>query len=490
MSLSNQSKNIHLLSRAGFGIAAKDYSFINSHSPKKLLEEISINTPPDFLDRASQESKDIAKELLAMKGMEKTMMNEQGDTKKDIRRDFRKQSNEDIRQLSIAWIDIMVNDKAQLREKIALFWHGHFACRDANIFFTQQLLHIIRSNALGNFGDMLKSVSKSAAMLGFLNNQQNRKQHPNENFAREVMELFTLGRGHYTEQDIKEAARAFTGWNFERNGDFVMKKNVHDDGEKTIFGKTGNFNGDDVLNMLLENKQTARYIVTKLYKFFVNDTDIDQGKIEFLANSFYKSNYDIGALIKTIFLSDWFYDSKNVGCKIKSPVELLINIRRLLPMQLEKPDIQLVFTRGLGQELFHPPNVAGWPGGKNWIDSSSLMIRLVIPRLIQDDTEFQLAVKTDDDTMMGNYMKEMRKTMLNNNRYKIKATIDWITVNKVFENTKRENLMNDIQLYLVNKQNNTNTQKVVESIVDNASRETFIKSGAIGWMSTPEFQMS
>ncbi len=489
MSLSNQSKNIHLLSRAGFGFAAKDYSFINSHSPKKLLEEISINTSPDFLDRASQESKDIAKELLAMKGMEKTMMNEQGDTKKDIRRDFRKQSNEDIRQLSIAWIDIMVNDKAQLREKIALFWHGHFACRDANIFFTQQLLHIIRSNALGNFGDMLKSVSKSAAMLGFLNNQQNRKQHPNENFAREVMELFTLGRGHYTEQDIKEAARAFTGWNFERNGDFVMKKNVHDDGEKTIFGKTGNFNGDDVLNMLLENKQTARYIVTKLYKFFVNDTDIDQGKIEFLANSFYKSNYNIGALMKTIFLSDWFYDPNNVGCKIKSPVELLVNIRRLLPMQLEKPDIQLVFTRGLGQELFHPPNVAGWPGGKNWIDSSSLMIRLVIPRLIQDDTEFLLAVKTDDDTMMGNYMKEMRKTMLNNNRYKIKATIDWITVNKVFENTNRENLMSDIQLYLVNKQNNSNTQKVVESIVDNSSREAFIKSGTIGWMSTPEFQM-
>ncbi len=488
MSISNQSKNLHLLSRAGFGISAKDYSLIDIHSPKKLLEEIGINSKPDLLDKASPDSIAMAKELLEMKEQGKLMQNEQGENKKDIRREFRRQSNEDIRQLSIAWMDLMVNDKAQLREKMSLFWHGHFACRDANIFYTQQLLHIIRTNALGNFGDMLKAVSKSAAMLGFLNNQQNRKQHPNENFAREVMELFTLGRGNYTEQDIKEAARAFTGWNFERNGDFVMRKNMHDDGTKTIFGKTGNFTGEDVLNMLLENKQTARYIVTKLYKYLVNDT-IDPSKIELLASGFYESNYDINALLKKIFLSDWFYDSKNIGVKIKSPVELMVSLRRKLPMEMNKPDIQTVFTRALGQELFHPPNVAGWPGGKSWIDSSSLMIRLVIPRLIEDDTEFQLALKSDDDTMMGGYRKEMKKAILNNNRFKIKATIDWATINKNFDNTKREFLMNDIQQYLVNKQNSTVTQKIVESIVDNSSREAYIKSAAIAWMSTPEFQM-
>ncbi len=488
MSLSNQSKNIHLLSRAGFGISAREHLLMDIHSPKKLFEEIGKNTPAVYLDKVSEETKQMAQELLEMAGKGKYTQNEQGENKKDIHREFRRQSNEDIKQLSLAWMDLMVNDTSQLREKMSLFWHGHFACRDANIFFTQQLLHIIRINALGNFGDMLKSVSKSAAILGFLNNQQNRKQHPNENFAREVMELFTLGRGNYTEQDIKEAARAFTGWNFEPKGDFVIRKNMHDDGVKTIFGKTGNFTGDDVMNMLLENKQTARYIVTKIYRFLVND-EVDTKRIESLADSFYQSNYDIGGLMKSIFLSNWFYDTKNVGCKIKSPVELMVNIRRLLPMEIEKPDIQHTFTRALGQELFRPPNVAGWPGGKSWIDSSALMIRLVIPRLIQDDTEFQLAVKTDDDTMMGGYMKEMRKTLQNNNRFRIKAKVDWATINKVFENTKRENLMSDIEMYLVNKQNNTCTQKVIVTIVDNASRELYIKSTAIAWMSTPEFQM-
>ena len=488
MSISNQSKNIHLLSRAGFGISARDHSLIDYHSQKKLFDEIGKNTEPVYLDKVSEESKLMALELLEMMGKGKNMQNDKGDTKKDIHRDFRKQSNEDIKQLSVAWMDLMVNDEAQLREKMSLFWHGHFACRDANIFHTQQLLHIIRTNALGNFGDMLKGVSKSAAMLGFLNNQQNRKQHPNENFAREVMELFTLGRGHYTEQDIKEAARAFTGWNFEPKGDFVIRKNMHDDGVKTIFGKTGNFTGDDVLNMLLENRQTARYIVTKIYKYLINYT-VDTQRIESLADSFYKSNYDIGSLMKSIFLSDWFYDTKNIGSTIKSPVQLMVNVRRVLPMVMEKPDMQVLFTRALGQELFRPPNVAGWPGGKNWIDSSSLMIRLVIPRLIQDDTEFQLAIKADDDTMMGGYMKEMRRAMQNNNRYKIKAKVNWAAINKLFENTKRENLMNDIELYLVNKQNNTTTQKIVEGILDNASRELYIKSAAIAWMSTPEFQM-
>ena len=487
MSVSDQSKNLHLLSRAAFGLSSKDAGLINIHSPKKLLEELNSKEHPVYLDKASADSKEMAKQLVELKGGEKMM--EDGSTRKDIRREFRRQSNEDTRQLAIAWMDVMVNDKAQLREKMSLFWHGHYACRDANIFYTQDLLDIIRRNALGNFGDLLKSVSKSAAMIGFLNNQQNKKQHPNENFAREVMELFTLGRGNYTEEDIKEAARAFTGWNFEPKGTFTINQKAHDDGIKNIFGKTGNFTGDDVLNMLLENKQTARHIVTKIYRYFVNDSLIDTSIIEQLTNSFYQSNYDIAGLMRTIFLADWFYDAKNVCNKIKSPVELFVGIRRLLPMQMEKPDIQLLFTRALGQELFEPPNVAGWPGGTNWIDSSSLMVRLVVPRLIQDDTEFQLSVKPDDDTMMGNYMKDMRKAMEKNNRYKIKAKIDWNAFNTVFEKTKKEGLMDHLQLLLVNKQTSAATLKVVQDITDASSRESFIRTATIAWMSTPEFQM-
>ena len=148
-------------------------------------------------------------------------------------------------------------------------------------------------------------------MLSFLNNQQNKKQHPNENIAREVMELFTLGRGNYTENDIKEAARSFTGWGFNYQGEFQFKQKQHDSGSKTILGQTGNFTGEDVLNILLEQKQTSKYITQKVYKYFVND-NIDNEKVEWLSKRFYSSNYNIADLMKDIFSSDWFYDAKNI----------------------------------------------------------------------------------------------------------------------------------------------------------------------------------
>src|SRR5450432_1595431 len=162
--------------------------------------------------------------------------------------------------------------------------------------YQQRLLDITRTHALGNFGDLLKEVSKSASMINFLNNNQNRKDHPNENFAREVMELFTLGRGHYTETDVKQAARAFTGWGASFNGDFIFRQRQHDDERKTFLGNTGNFNGDDILKIILEQKQTARFITHKIYKYFVNN-DIDPDRIEWLANRFYQHNYDIEKLM-------------------------------------------------------------------------------------------------------------------------------------------------------------------------------------------------
>jgi uncharacterized protein (DUF1800 family) len=182
------------------------------------------------------------------------------------------------------------------------------------------MLHVIRQNALGSFRTLLHGVSKSAAMLKFLNAQQNRKDHPNENFAREVMELFTLGRGNYTENDIKEAARAFTGWSANLQGDFVFRRFQHDNGSKTVLGKTGNFTGEDVLDILLEKKGTAAYITQKIYRFFVNEA-VDKEKADWLSARFYQSDYNIGQLMKDIFTSDWFYEAKNIGTRIKSPIE-------------------------------------------------------------------------------------------------------------------------------------------------------------------------
>ncbi|MEP6711832.1 MAG: DUF1800 domain-containing protein, partial [Ferruginibacter sp.] len=316
MAAENRLKNQHLLWRAGFGPMAENAAGLDVVSQKNLWQLLlktsakqpeKITVADNLVDGLYKGIKDVAEMQDAQKNADKKKM-------------MRQQSREDLKNLNIRWLDEMINSEAQLREKMSLFWHGHFACRVINSYFQQELLHIIRSNALGNFGDLLKEVSKSPSMLQFLNNQQNKKSHPNENFAREVMELFTMGRGNYTENDVKEAARAFTGWGFNLQGEFVFRKQVHDEGEKTFLGKSGNFDGDDILNMLLEHSQTADFITRKVYKYFVNDT-VDSEKVQWLSKRFKNNNYDIKKLLEDIYTSDWFYDEKNIGTKIKSPVE-------------------------------------------------------------------------------------------------------------------------------------------------------------------------
>ena len=396
----------------------------------------------------------------------------------------------------------MINSEQQLREKLSLFWHGHFSTRTINIFYQQQLLDTIRTNALGSFGDLLKQVSKSASMINFLNNNQNRKDHPNENFAREVMELFTLGRGNYTENDIKEAARAFTGWGASLKGEFVFRPNQHDNGTKTFLGKTGNLNGDDILDILLEQKQTAKFITQKVYRYFVND-EPDADKVEWLSGRFYQNHYSIEGLMTDIFTSDWFYSEKNIGTRIKSPVELIAGVRRMLPMQIQNEEVQLLLQRLLGQILFYPPNVAGWPGGKSWIDSSTLMMRLRIPQLIYAGDTFQMKPKDDDDQMMG--MKDrsakfgndetmtLPKAGKKNNDYgkggqQILATIEWAPYIKQFEAVPRENLLATISK-LVLQTKTAVSADVLKNYTDAASRENFIKTTTIQLMSTPEYQL-
>ncbi len=337
---------------------------------------------------------------------------------------------------------------------------------------------------------MLKEVRRSAEILAFLNNQQNRKQKPNENFAREVMELFTMGRGNYTEKDIKEAARAFTGWQYQLNGEFVFRPNIHDDGNKTVLGKTGNFDGDDVLDILLEQKQTATYLTTKLYKFFVNE-DADAAKIKILADKFYQSGYDISSLIKEIFTSNWFYDTKHIGTRIKSPVELLVGIRRSLPMDIELPETQLYLQKILGQILFYPPNVAGWPGGKNWIDSSSLMFRLRIPQLVANKEAITIRAKSDDDQEMGMAKKEERQSKAGKGigGRMIETTINWQPSFKQMEKTARENLLSSMVTVLWQTNAQKMNKQLIEKFTDAGSRERYIQTGIIQLMSTPEYQM-
>jgi uncharacterized protein (DUF1800 family) len=476
MSLSNQLKNQHLLWRAAFGPMVENVKELDKITQKELylLLQKKSAKKPDALNVATSSFDGLVKGVQDLgKAQQLTQ---------DQKKQMRKQSVEDIRNLNLTWLSEMINSEAQLREKMSLFWHGHFACRVINIYFQQQLLNVIRENALGNFGDLLREVSKTPAMLSFLNNQQNRKQHPNENFARELMELFTTGRGNYTESDVKEGARSFTGWGFNLKGEFVNRPFQHDNGSKIFLGKTGNFNGDDIIDIILEQKATARFITHKIYKFFVND-EVDKDKAEWLAARFHQSNYNLGQLMNDIFLSDWFYEEKNIGTRIKSPVELLAGIRRLLPMELERPEMQLLFQRVLGQVLFYPPNVAGWPGGKNWIDSSALMFRMRLPQILTNADEFLIKPKNDDDVMMGNEGVDKRAKA-----NKLNVTVDWNSVVKVLNTTDRNNLIQKVKSIVLQTKSSINPG-VLKRYVDNTSREGFIKSSIIELMSTPEYQL-
>lgn len=471
-------KNLqHLLLRFGFGPRTKSWANWAALPPEswwpKLRDE-SLPAPQHF-----DVVDGVVKGLLMGAGELGKM--ERRDLDKDQKRQLRKQSRENLQSLNLLWLEDMTHSKAQLREKIALFWHGHFASRNINILYQQQLLSVVREHALGNFADLLRGVSKSAAMISFLNNQQNKKQHPNENFAREVMELFTLGRGNYTENDVKEAARAFTGWAHRLDGEFVFRQRDHDTGTKTVLGKTGNFNWDDMLDILLEKRETARFIARKMYKYLVNDTKIPEDRITWLGDRFFDSGYKIMRLLEDIARSDWFYAPENVGVKIKSPVELWVGIRRAIPMELSDPESQLAVQKALGQILFYPPNVAGWPGGRNWIDSSSLMLRLRIPQLLYRNQDLDVRGKTDDDQQMGEAAKgQMRR---------LSAVMDWQPALDLFAKTPDNELIEKIAGFLWAVPTKNLPIEIIEKNTNRSSRPAIIQTTMIQLMATPEYQV-
>jgi uncharacterized protein (DUF1800 family) len=238
-------------------------------------------------------------------------------------------------------------------------------------------------------------------MIRYLNNQQNKKSSPNENFAREVLELFTIGRGGYTEQDIKEAARAFTGWSSNLRGEFVFRKGFHDDGEKTFMGKSGHFMGEDIIDITLAQPQTSRTIVRKVYSFFVSDV-IDESRVEALSSQFYDSNYDIALLMRTIFESDWFYEEEFINQQIKSPIQLLVNFCQITDSKVKGVLPFMKYSRKLGQKLLDPPNVAGWPGGKSWINNASLALRMNLGMtLVNQKKNRQINIESNTKVLSG-----------------------------------------------------------------------------------------
>ena len=283
----------------------------------------------------------------------------------------------ETRRVAFWWLDRMVRTRHPLEEKMTLFWHGHFATTEEKLRDyrkIKQQLDTLRAGALGSFRDLLTAIAKDPAMLVFLDAAHNVKGAPNENFGREVMELFTMGVGNYSEDDIREAARAFTGWT---NDDlrFVFDPARHDDGEKRFLGRTGAFDGDDILRIILEQDQTAIYIASKIYRFFVR-SDVAPDFARRLGALLREGEYQIAPFLTALFLSEDFYAIPSVATQIKSPTALIVSTYRKLGLT-SLPGVPDPYTVGktLGQVLLYPPTVAGWGEGRSWITPGLLFER-------------------------------------------------------------------------------------------------------------------
>ena len=275
------------------------------------------------------------------------------------------------------WANRMLNSPLPLQEKLALFWHGHFASNEAKVRDYRKLLdqlELFQTQGTGNFRSLTVAVAQDPAMLAFLDAGVNVKGASNENFAREIMELFTMGVGNYTEKDIREAARAFTGWNYV-DLKFVVNKDQHDDGEKTFLGRTGRFDGVDVIDIIMQQPVTADYIAGKIYRYFVRQ-DLSPALQKQLGNVLRENRYEIRPLLEKVFLSRDFYCPASVGTRIQSPVELAVSTYKKLGLKSIPgvPDFNSV-TGALGQQLFSPPTVAGWAQGQSWITPGLLLER-------------------------------------------------------------------------------------------------------------------
>ncbi len=454
----------HLYRRIGFGIVPSQLQALSKKNKKQVINALfkaSTTNTPLKIDTSEIES--ILKNTIS-NGV-------QLDT--ETRRKVRKLSKKKQRELNVAWINRLTKSKAILREKMTLFWANHFVCKDNNIIHVQQFNNTLRTHALGNFKDFVNAISKEAAMTKYLNTKQNKKQKPNENFARELMELFTLGVGQYTENDIKESAKAFTGYSHNLQGEFVFKKRNHDHGLKTFFGKTGAFSGAEIVDMILEKKACAHYICGRIYRYFVNDT-INETHVKQMTEVFY-NGYDIEKLMHFVLMADWFYAPEHIGTKIKSPIEFIVGLKTIIPITFKKDQQLLLIQRLLGQTLLDPPNVAGWKGGKNWIDSNTIVLRLKLPSLLLNNAYISTAKLGTQDANIN-----LKKQHFKTNYKRFNSVVNWDYFETLFKNVTVASI--DEHILACPLQENT---KAYLAALEKVSKQEY----CIQLMSLPEYQM-
>ena len=371
----NDAAAAHLLNRAGFGGTPDE---IERTRQKGLIPAVrdlvevkgnAANLPAP----AWAHPRNIRAQRMEIKAAK-----DRGENFQSKARQIRMMEGDEIVDLRRWWLDRMLNGPAPLLEKMTLFWHGHFATsiqkvQDAYWMWLQN--DTLRRNALGNFGALVKKMSRDPAMMIYLDLQQSRQEHPNENWARELMELFTVGIGNYTEQDIRESARAFTGYRVDMTTQqFRSAPFQQDHRPKTFMGRTGNLNGDDIINILVSKPACAQFIGRKLWHFFAED-EPSSTIVDSVAATTRAHNFEIRPILREIFSSAEFYSDRAMGSQIKSPVQYIVQTSKLLSAPPPAPIAAQNAMRQMGQILFAPPNVKGWDGGKEWISTSTLLFR-------------------------------------------------------------------------------------------------------------------
>ncbi|MBS0538252.1 MAG: DUF1800 domain-containing protein [Proteobacteria bacterium] len=378
----------HLLLRTSFGptpsdiqaLASMDYAAAVDRlvgAPRRAAATPAPRWVNEGLKSVREEQREAVEKLREAKGDKKQAAG--------IRRPIQEQG----RELRNWWVEEMLVTDQPLVERMTLFWHNHFTSSLQKVRFAPALYFqnaLFRREALGNFATLLKAVARDPAMLVYLDGVRSAARQPNENFGRELLELFTLGEGHYGEADIKAAARAFTGWSIDRDtGAFVDRARQHDGGEKTFLGQTGRFGGDDIIAILLRNPRTAETIVRKLWLEFVSLTP-DPDEIKRLAAVFRTGGYEIKPLMRAMLMSPAFRDPANRAGLIKSPVDLIVGTVRVLGLPVPEKTGLVRMMQGLGQVPFDPPNVKGWAGGEAWISTYTLLLRQQFVRRMVEAT--------------------------------------------------------------------------------------------------------
>ncbi|QDU69909.1 DUF1800 domain-containing protein [Engelhardtia mirabilis] len=374
----------HLLNRAGFGASSEE---VDAAVERGLVATVDLllagpDRPRDpfFAERVSYRNVDPVRRRAELEALAGRDLDELTDEERDdVAREWRRKAIRTDQAQLIAytewWLDGLLRGEDPLRDRLTLFWMGYFTSSQEDVKDSHEMIlqhRLLRGQALGSFGELLRGIARDPAMLEYLDNDDNKAESPNENFARELLELFTLGEGHYTEADVIDAARAFTGWT-DRRGEFRFRNSRHDRGKKRFLGREGKFDGDDILEILHEEPRTASYVCERLIEF-LEGTEASPERAERYAQILRENDLELRPVVRALLLDPDFYRDEVVGNRIAGPVDLLVGATQRVGVD---PPSRLVAAgcRVLGQRIFYPPNVKGWEGNEGWITTSSFMQR-------------------------------------------------------------------------------------------------------------------